>query len=266
MEVTTASESDIAFAHNLILEAGQLAQQIAEAGYTTDWKPDNTPVTPIDKQVNDLLIKRIKAAYPDDSVYGEEKSAEGNSGFTWIADPFDGTQSLGLFPTGTICLARTGPDGQPLFSHILNPVTGELFAASNEGSSTVNGHPLRVSEKDALKGSYIFLGSRLPATTASNGTVYDRLESEGAKIINVRSLAFSCCMVASGRAEGAFIGVRTPFEAASVKLLVEHAGGRVTDLAGNPSDSFRYDTDINGLVVSNGRLHERILASLTLAA
>lgn len=266
MEVLAAREPDIAFAHDLILDAGELAQSIIAQGYVTEWKPDNTPVTPIDRQINDLLIARIKATYPEDRIYGEEKSAEGSSGFTWVADPWDGTQSLGLFPTGTICLARTSPDGQTLFSHVLNPATNEMFAATNNGLSTLNGQPLSVSDKDDFKGSYIFLGSRLPDSVASNGVIYDRLESKGSKIINVRSLAFSCCMVAAGKAEGAFIGVKTPFEAASVNLLVKNAGGIVTDLAGNPSGSFRYDTEINGLVVSNGRLHDRILTSLALVA
>lgn len=266
MENLAASEADIAFSHDLILDAGELARQIIAQGYVTEWKSNNTPVTPIDIRINDLLVARIKDTYPDDRIYGEEKSVEGSSGYTWVADPWDGTQSLGLFPTGTICLARTGPDGQTRFSHILNPATDEMFAATNSGLSTLNGRLLHVSEKDDIKGSYIFLGSRLPDSVTSNGVIYDRLEGQGSKIINVRSLAFSCCMVAAGKAEGALIGVKTPFEAASVRLLVENAGGTVTDLDGNPSDSFRYDTDINGLVVSNGRLHDRILASLALAA
>ena len=266
MEILAAREADINFSHGLILDAGELARQIMKQDYATKWKSDNTPVTPIDKRINDMLIERIKGAYPNDRIYGEEKSAGGSSGFTWVADPYDGTQSLKLFPTGTICLARTDPDGQPLFSHVLNPATNEVFASTNSGLSTMNEQPMRVSEKDDIKGSYIFLGSRLPDSVASNGIVYDRLEGKGSKIINVRSLAFSCCMVAAGKAEGALIGVKTPFEAASIKLLVENAGGKVTDLDGNSSDRFRYDRDINGLIVSNGRLHDRILATLALAA
>lgn len=262
MHASTSYKSDEAFSESLILEAGKLAREIMQAGYTTDWKSDNTPVTTIDKKINDLLIERIKAIYPDDRIYGEEKSAEGSSGFTWIADPLDGTQSLGLFPTATICLARTSPDGQPLFSYILNPITGELFSASGDGVAYANGKPLHVSGRETVKGSYVFLGSRLPNGTASNGILYDRLEGEGAKIINVRSLAFGCCMVAAGKAEAALVGVHTPFESAAVKLLIEHAGGTVTDLFGHASGSFRYDTDVPGLVVSNGKLHEKVLAAV----
>jgi fructose-1,6-bisphosphatase/inositol monophosphatase family enzyme len=69
-------------------------------------------------------------------------------------------------------------------------------------------------------------------------------------------------MVASGRAEGAFIGVDTPFEAAAVKLLVEGAGGKVTSLEGQASGAFRYDTKINGLVVTNGLIHDNLLQVL----
>jgi fructose-1,6-bisphosphatase/inositol monophosphatase family enzyme len=257
--------SDISFARNLILEAGDLALRVLGTNNATEWKSDNTPVTTLDKHINSLVIERVRGEYPDDRVYGEEESVDGDSGYTWVVDPYDGTQSLGLFPTGTICLARLGSDGLPLFSFVHNPITKELFAARHGSAATLNDKLLRVSQSEQLKGSYVFLGSRMPGTVASNGTLYDRLEARGAKVINVRSLAFGCCMVAAGKAGGAFIGVRTPFEAAAVKLLVEGAGGLVTDLAGNPADGFRYDGKINGLVISNRQLHDQLLAILAKA-
>ena len=145
----------------------------------------------------------------------------------------------------------------------MNPSTGELFYADRE-HSYLDGQLLKTSAKNELKGSYVFLGSRMPKDSASNGTIYDILEGLGAKILNTRSLAYSCVMVALGKAEGAYIGVSTPFEAASVKLLVENAGGIVTDLSG--STTGRYDGSINGLIVSNGvpALHEQLVAAARL--
>ena len=79
--------------------------------------------------------------------------------------------------------------------------------------------------------------------------------------MNTRSLAFGCVEVAAGNFDGAFVGVTTPFEAASVKLIVEGAGGKVTDLYGDQPG--RLDGEIRGLVVSNGKIHDQLLLALS---
>lgn len=230
--------------------------------YEAKWKSDNTPVTSIDLAVNKLVIEAISANYPDDKVYGEEESSEGEarSGCTWVLDPIDGTQALGKLDTYTICLARLDADGQPLFSTVLNPSRNELFAAEKGEPSTINGESLKVSSRAELKSSYIHFGSRIHfEELATNGVIYDRLEiGKGAKIFNTRSLAFGCLEVAKGQMDAAIIGVTTPFEAASVKIIVEGAGGKVTDIYGN--DSGRLDGEIRGLIVSNGLIHDALLA------
>lgn len=233
---------------------------LAADTFDTAWKPDNTPVTTVDINVNQLIIDSVHGQFPNDRILGEEASLDGESGFTWVVDPIDGTQALGIVPTSTTCIARTDQEGQPLFGAVYNAASNELFAAQRGEKSTLNGKELQVSAKTDIKGSYIFFGSRMPETVASNGVVYDRLESQGGKVLNARSLAFGCVMVTKGVVEGAFIGVKTPYEAAAVKLIVEGAGGKVTDLYG--ADPGRLDGEIRGLVVSNGHIHDALLASL----
>lgn len=228
--------------------------------FDTAWKSDNTPVTTVDINVNQLIIDSVNSQFPNDRILGEELSLDGGSGFTWVVDPIDGTQALGIVPTSTTCVARTDKKGQPLFGVVYNPLTDELFAAQRGETATLNGSPLQVSSKTEIKGSYIFLGSRMQEPFASNGVIYDRFEGEGGKVLNTRSLAFGCVMVAKGVAEGAFIGVKTPYEAAAIKLIVEGAGGKVTDLYGN--EPGRLDGEIRGLVVSNGHIHDALLAAL----
>jgi myo-inositol-1(or 4)-monophosphatase len=255
--------NDLEFAVALVRKAGKYIKNALGGAVETHWKLDNTPVTDIDIAVNSMAIERIKERYPADRVYGEEASSEdeSNSEFTWILDPIDGTQALGKLDTFTVCLARLDGDGQPLFSVVYNPLRDELFTARKGEQSMLNDQPLRVSSKDTIKSSYIHFGSRLAFDDlVSNGILYDRLESQGAKIFNTRSLAHGCVEVASGEFEGAFIGVTKPFEAASVKLIVEGAGGTVTDLYGNPSA--RLDGEIKGMVVSNGHIHETLTSAL----
>ncbi len=254
---------DYDFAESLIKDVGDYVRSSLTEVHETEWKADNTPVTPIDIGVNKMVIERIKARFPGDKVYGEEESSENEteSGFTWVLDPIDGTQALGKLDTFTVCLARLDSEGQPLFSMVLNPSRDELFAAKRREASTLNGEPIQVSTRDTVKSSYIHFGSGLRFDDlVTNGVAYDRLESQGAKIMNTRSLAFGCVEVAAGQFEGAYVGVKTPFEAASVKLIVEGAGGKVTDLYGN--DPGRLDGEIRGLVVSNGLIHDGLVAAL----
>jgi len=211
-----------------------------------------------------LVTEAIKEKYPQDTIYGEEEArTEGSSGFTWVLDPIDGTQALGMLPTSTICLARINNEGSPVFSVVFNPTTKELFYSDKE-ASYVNGEKMKVSDKKDIKGSYIYLGSRMNSPFASNGSIYNSIEELGGKVFNIRSLAYSCAMVAFGKAEGAYIGVNTPFEAASIKLLVENAGGKITDLEGK--EVKRFDTEINGLIASNGikSIHEQLVSFVSL--
>lgn len=258
-------QEDQGFEFTLSLLRGQVREAIqsglAADTFDTAWKPDNTPVTTVDINVNQLIIDLVHGQFPNDRILGEEASLlDGDSGLTWVVDPIDGTQALEIVPTSTTCIARTDQEGQPLFGAVYNAASNELFAAQRGEKSTLNGKELQVSAKTDIKGSYIFFGSRMPETVASNGVVYDRLERQGGKVLNARSLAFGCVMVAKGVVEGAFIGVKTPYEAAAVKLIVEGAGGKVTDLYGN--DPGRLDGEIRGLVVSNGHIHDALLTAL----
>jgi len=261
VRIESPEDTDVVFAKSIVAQIGVRVEDLLKAPYETKWKPDNTPVTDIDIFVTREITDALRMKYPNDSIYGEEEALLiGKSGFTWILDPIDGTQALGMLPTSTICLARVNPDGLPIFGVVYNPITKELFY-SETGKSYVNNEVIRVSEKKTIKSSYIYLGSRMPEGYASNGKIYDTLESLGAKILNTRSLAYSCLLVALGKAEGAYIGVSTPFEAASVKLIVENAGGRVTDLNGDLLS--RFDGKINGLIVSNGNsdIHSQLVSA-----
>ncbi len=257
------NKSDFEFTIDIVKEAGVYIREALRDTIETRWKADNTPVTNIDIAVNAMIIEKIKQRFSSDRVHGEEESTEDNvdSRYTWVLDPIDGTQAIGKLDTFTVCLARLDTEGRSLFSVVYNPLRDELYTAERGEQSLLNGVPLEVSKKEVIKGSYVHFGSGLRFDDlVTNGVLYDRLEGQGAKIFNTRSLAHGCVEVAKGEFEGAFVGVRTPFEAASVKLIVEGAGGTVTDLYGN--ETGRLDGEINGLVVSNGLIHKELVQAL----
>ncbi len=255
---------DLEFTKDLVCRAGVNIREALAGQFETRWKPDNTPVTDIDEAVNSMVNDELNARYPQDRVYGEEASVErADAEHTWVLDPIDGTQALGKLDTFTICLARLDHDGRPLFSVVYNPLRDRLFVAERGKRSLLNGQPISVSEKSTIKSSYIHFGSALRFDDlAKNGVAYDRLEGQGAKIFNTRSLAHGCVEVARGEFDAAFVGVKTPFEAASVALIVEGAGGRVTNLYGE--EPGRFDGNIKGLIVSNGLIHGEVVNSLKL--
>ena len=257
------ADDTLAFIVGIVREAGEYLRNAIGDAVQTHWKPDNTPVTNMDIEINNTLIEKILGQYPADSIYGEEQSRKGtgDSEYTWTIDPIDGTQALGKLDTFTICVARLNGEGQPIVSVVYNPLRDSMFTARAGEQSFLNGIPLHVSSRDTIKSSYIHFGSGLRfSDLATNGIAYDRLEAEGAKIFNTRSLAHGAVEVAKGEFDGAYIGVKTPFEAAAVKLIVEGAGGVATDIYGN--DPGRLDGEIRGMIVSNGRIHASLIAAL----
>lgn len=258
-----SNTNNLQFAIDIAREAGEYIRSALGEVVQTRWKSDNTPVTNIDTTVNALIMKRIKDSYPSDYVYGEEGKSEISleSEFTWTVDPVDGTQAIGKLDTFTVCIARLDSFGQPTLGVVYNPLRDEMYTANAGEQSYLNGEPCKVSEKETVKSSYIHFGSSIRFDDlATNGVAYDRLETQGAKIFNTRSLAHGCAEVAKGEFDGAYIGMKTPFEAAAIKLIVEGAGGKVTDLYGN--DTGRLDGEIKGLIVSNGLIHDSLVAAL----
>lgn len=257
-------DEGLEFAQGLVRKAGELIRSSLTAGdYTSAWKEDNTPVTSVDIAVNRMVIEELSRQFPNDRVYGEEQSAEAEGGLTWILDPIDGTQALEQedYAAVTVCLARLDSEGKPLFGLVYNPEKERLFAAVRGEAATMNGEPIHVSDKDQIKSSYIYLGSRIYGEgLVENSELYKRFEGAGAKVLNRRALAFHCTQVAQGKADGAYIGVKTPFEAAAIQLIVEGAGGTVTDLYGQAPG--RMDGEIRGLVASNGKIHGQLLEAL----
>lgn len=241
---------------DIAIESLDIVNSILQEGDVSfEWKPDNTPVSEIDKLVNRTVIERVSQVFPEDTILGEEQSKEG-SGNIWVIDPIDGTQALEQgIPAYTICIARLDSRGQPLFSIVANPSNGDLYESVIGQPTLKNGQLINVSNSPDIK--YVYLSSRMPAQSKSSGQLYDTFAIEGHKVLNLRSFVYSCTKVAEGKAHAALIGVSPSYEAASVVPMILGAGGKVTDIHGNPLD--RLDKPMDGLVVSNGIAHDKIL-------
>jgi fructose-1,6-bisphosphatase/inositol monophosphatase family enzyme len=248
-------ESELAFAKNLALEAGKMMRRAFRLNMEMTWKADHTPVTDADLAINKMVISKIRQAYPTDGVLGEELSFEPNRKRLWVIDPIDGTYPFTLgAPLSTFCIALA-VDDVAVIGIVLDPFLKRMFWANRGSGAFINDDPIHVSNVNKISDNYITLSSRLTANGKKTGVIFDQVEDAGGKAFIFRSFAYSCCLVAAGTAVATLIGMPKPWDIAAAALILEEAGGKVTDNLGQAS-SYK---SAKVLIGSNGLVHDRML-------
>ncbi len=252
-------EQYAAFAKRLAHDAETIALKYFGFETETTWKEDNTPLTKADTEINDLVIKRISETFPTHSIYGEEKSlTKAGSEYIWVCDPIDGTMafSCGL-PMFVFSLALVDQsNGQPMLGVINDPVMHNMYWAQKGGGAYRNGKTIIVSTNTSLENTYLLTGASGKDVGFSNLPFHKLMSDKKARVMKFPSFVYGGIQVANGKfAGGAFYG-KYGHDVAALKIITEEAGGKVTDLNGEPR---RYDQNGIGCVVSNGVLHEEIL-------
>lgn len=255
-------DKELEFAKDLSVEVSAIMLEWFKRGMTKEWKGDRTPVTEADLAINNLVIKRVQSTFPTDAVLGEEASTTNMSPRVWVCDPVDGTlpYSHGI-PLSTFSLALT-IDGKPVVGLIMQPFINKVFTATIGGGAFCDGEQLYVNQ-NGLDKALVELAD-IPAHNETSilplsGAVYDDIIKLGGKCTAMWSCIFPGAMVAAGQYTGVIFNNEKPVDGAAVKIIVEEAGGKVTDLFGNEQ---RYDQPIQGFVASNGVVHDELLALL----
>lgn len=252
----------IEFAQKLAKEAEEIALRYFGFDTETVWKEDNTPLTIADTEINDLVIKRINETYPQHSIYGEEKSdKKEGSEYIWVCDPIDGTMafSCGL-PIFVFSIALVDQKtGLPILGLINDPVMKNTYWAYKGGGAYRNGKKLFVSTADDLK--YYIIGGSSEKLGFAPSHLQKLLTDKKNKVFKFPSFVYGGIQVANGKFAGGIFYHPQGHDIAALKIITEEAGGKVTDLNG---EERRYDKDGLGCVVSNGILHEELLAVIKL--
>ena len=192
-------------------------------------------VSEVDRSAEEAIISVLREAYPDHSFLGEEGGAIGESEFQWIIDPLDGTTNfLHGFPMycTSIGLAHKGVITQGV---IYAPIRNDLFTATRGSGAYLNDRRLRVSS--LLKMEDALIGSGFPYSSMAHQERYMRMLAEvmrkSAGIRRPGSAALDLAYVAAGRYDGFWeLGLK-PWDMAAGTLLIQEAGGLVSDLEGN---------------------------------
>ena len=236
------------FAITIAKKAGKVIRRNFGMGMKKQWKENDTPVTVTDLQINKMVIEGVKKYFSKHDVLGEEESHRpNNSKFLWVCDPVDGTIpfSHGI-PTCVFSLALVY-DGSPILGVVYDPFMDRMWFAEKGKGAFLNNKKIKVN-KNNLKNSVVNWES------SSSYLVV----KQNPKVIFVRLSCFiyGCMLVASGELAAAFYPWQYPHDGATAKIIVEEAGGKVTDKIGNDQS---YDKKINGCLVSNGKVHKDLL-------
>lgn len=245
------------FAKEFSSTAGKIMLKYFNGDSEANYKLDQTIVTKADTEINELLISSVSERFPNHSVDGEE-SKFGTSNYVWVCDPIDGTAMYARgIPVAVFSLALV-IDGMPVLGVVYDPFTNNLYSAVRDNGAYMNDVLIKVSNaKIGEQGCF----SNFDVWPNAQYNLFDVLKELGNKVwfVDLGSVIRASMCVATGDfCFSIFPGTVGKYcDLAAVKIIVEEAGGKVTDLFGNEQ---RYDTDINGALISNGIVHDEIVS------
>lgn len=249
------------FAKAVALEAGLIMREYYRADQQVEIKSDQSPVTVADKTVNTLLITKIQNTFPEHGVLGEEESWQPEKEMLWVCDPIDGTKAFILqIPVSMFSLALV-INGEPVVAVAYNPFTNEIFSAIKNEGAFLNDMPIHVSGRKWGEGTKLVRSDseRAPMHLLGDLQMIDSLKTENVITNACPGAVFRGCNIAAGSFDGGIFYGDTAHDIAAVKLLIEEAGGKVTDMSGVDQP---YNKAINGAVMTNGLIHEKLVQKL----
>ncbi|MBZ0112819.1 MAG: inositol monophosphatase [Thermoanaerobaculia bacterium] len=206
-------------------------------GLRVSTKGDNDFVTNADHASETAILKMLRDTFPGHAILAEESGysdSESNSEFTWIVDPLDGTrnfaQGLPIYSVSIACIR----DGMPVVGVVFDPQREELFAARKGGGAQLNGTPLRISSRTVLAGSFLATGYPFRHGTALDLYLetFRDVFSQARGVRRCGSAALDLAYTAAGIFDGFFEFGLSAWDIAAGALLIEEAGGRISDLDG----------------------------------
>lgn len=216
-------------------------------------------VTEVDEESERYVIDRIRRQYPNDRIISEESGevAAGEGEMVWVIDPIDGTRNymLGIpFFCVSIGLAR---GGVPWMGAIYDPMHDEMFFAERGKGALRNGERIRVSEEDSIEDSIISVSWVRRKVDRTKFLKYiDELSRDTSYFRRLGSAALVMAYIACGRMDGYLQAGLNPWDVAAGLVLIEEAGGVVTDFGGRPIDLRKKNIEI---VTGNPKIHSILL-------
>lgn len=246
-------EPELEFANELADRAAEIGLGFFGGEFEISHKADFTPVTEADLAIEEMIRAAITERFPGDAILGEEHGLEGESERVWVVDPIDGTKNFadGIQVWATL-IALVIHD-HPTVGVVSAPALGERYEAARGCGAWLDGEPIHVSDEDMLRRSFVLHGGvgdwlRGPWS----GPFHDLVT--GVRRTRGMGDFWGHMLVARGAADIMVEMELRSWDTSAVQVVVEEAGGRMTQLDGSPI------ADRGSALSTNGLLHDEVVA------
>lgn len=245
------------FIKRLVIDAGSLLMRNFLRPRVVSNKTYRDIVTNVDLLVERMIIKRIKSAYPSHSILSEETGLiKGQSSeYLWVIDPLDGTVNftagIPLFSVSIGLIYK----GRPVKGVVYAPYLKELFGAEKGKGAYLNSKKIKPSSNDKLANAIVHVALSAHYSKKlieKNWLIVKKLPGRVRGVRMLDSGALTSCYVACGRIDGKFSIKTDPFGNAASTLIIEEAGGVVTDFKGR-----KWNVNMKDMICSNKLLYRK---------
>jgi myo-inositol-1(or 4)-monophosphatase len=247
---------------NTLIEAARAGAAEIVRFFNTDFKITNkeginNPVTEADHASEKAIMEIIKKNYPDHYILSEEAGKiVQDSTYKWIIDPIDGTINFAHgIPLNCVSIAIEH-EGEMIMGAVYNPHLREFYFAERGKGALLNDKPIRVSTEPEVIKACLVTGFPYTYLDMANGPleIFERFIRKGVPVRRLGSAAIDLCWVAAGRFDGFYEHKLETWDSSAGYLIVEEAGGKVTDFKGD-----KYSPYQHRILATNGKIHEEML-------
>jgi myo-inositol-1(or 4)-monophosphatase len=218
----------------------------------------NNLVTEADHASEKAIMDVIRKEFPDHQILSEEiGKVEKDSAYKWVIDPIDGTVNFAHgIPLNCVSIGIEH-HGEIIMAAVYNPHLDEFYFAEKGKGATLNDKPIHVSKEPSVLKSCLVTGFPYTYINIPNGPleIFERLIRKGIPVRRLGSAAIDLCWVAAGRFDGFYEHKLEAWDSAAGYLIVEEAGGRVTDHEGNKFSIYQHR-----VLATNGHIHDEMVA------
>ncbi len=255
--MTSITKADVLSpATQIAREAGALLMEYFQRRVTIEYKGEADLVTIADRQTETLIRQRLHEHWPSHDILGEEGGLQDTgSDYRWYVDPLDGTTNFAHgFPVFCVSMALEYK-GRRIAGVIYDPTRDELFAAEQGSGAYLNGQRIHVSKTANLAECLVATGFPSHKRHKNpNIFFYHQITLRTHGVRRAGSAALDLCYVACGRFDGFWEFNLNPWDTAAGVLMVEEAGGRISNFRGGPFELTSHET-----LASNGLVHQALL-------
>ncbi len=253
---STSGDSALAVARAAAQHGGRLLMEHIDRVKSVSFKGRGNIVTDVDVLVEGEILAILRREFPDMGILAEESlGVKADAGYVWIVDPLDGTRNYASGIPYFSVVVGLALNGEVLVGVNYDPARDEMFDAERGVGAFLNGQPIRVSEKSAIQDSIVGMDLSYNNEGAINGLDVIRSiwpDMQTARIMGSAALGIS--YAAAGRTDLYFHHQLEPWDQVAGMLLVEEAGGIITDRTGGRAGLYS-----DGLIASNTALHAEFM-------